>query len=199
MLCILTGDVQTGKTRWLCGLVDELDGMGVSCYGVLAPGVWVEHGDSSADGRSFEKRGICNVLLPDRDEVPFAVRFDLADGARESAQSDDARLGWKIFDDSIALVNGHLAALPAIAARYGRPGLLVIDELGRLELLRGQGLVRAVELLEEGPTKAFPHALVVVRSCLVDAAETRFASQWGGAVRIGPDDAGRDIVLSLSM
>ena len=38
MLFILTGDVQSGKTRWLERLVAELAADGVESRGVLAPG-----------------------------------------------------------------------------------------------------------------------------------------------------------------
>ncbi len=38
MLFVLTGDVQTGKTRWLHDLVEEIASRGVLCEGVLAPG-----------------------------------------------------------------------------------------------------------------------------------------------------------------
>ena len=40
MLYILTGEIQTGKTRWLQALIDKLAEKGVPLEGVLAPGVW---------------------------------------------------------------------------------------------------------------------------------------------------------------
>ena len=42
MLYLLTGQVQTGKTRWLQGLVSAYEARGVVVGGVLAPGVWCE-------------------------------------------------------------------------------------------------------------------------------------------------------------
>lgn len=75
------------------------------------------------------------------------------------------------------------------------PGLLVVDELGRLELLRGCGLTQAVRMLDAGPTAAFPHALVVVRDSLLDAAVERFSAVWGVLHAIGPDDKGKRHVL----
>lgn len=197
MLCILTGDVQIGKSRWLQGLVDELVATGVPCYGVLAPGLWVESDGPAADARGFEKLGIRNVLVPGGEEIAFAMRADLADDAEPCSQSDRAQLGWRISDGALARVNAHFAALPALAARDGRPGLLVVDELGRLELLRGEGLDGAMALLDAGPTRVFPHALAVVRDGLADAAERRFGSLWGGAVRVAPGEAARRQVLEL--
>ncbi len=69
--------------------------------------------------------------------------------------------------------------------------LLVVDELGRLELLRGQGLTSALALLDAGPAPAFPHALIVVREMLIAQARERFANVWGNPVAIGPDDNAR--------
>ena len=69
MLFLLTGDVQIGKTRWLEGLVGQIEEAGVPVAGVLAPGVWREQGSGG-----FEKLGIDNLLLPERHESHLAVR-----------------------------------------------------------------------------------------------------------------------------
>ena len=94
LLFLLTGEVQSGKTRWLCQVVDDLARSGVPCAGVLAPGVW--HG-TEEPGR-FEKRGIDNVLLPGGERVPFARRNDLAQAAGSfdpESQSARARLAHR--------------------------------------------------------------------------------------------------------
>ncbi|MFR8009703.1 MAG: hypothetical protein ACLU6D_10730, partial [Gordonibacter urolithinfaciens] len=72
MLFILTGGVQSGKTRWLERLVAELAADGVESRGVLAPGVWRPRADGDDGGLrppgsgegAYEKLGIDNVLLP---------------------------------------------------------------------------------------------------------------------------------------
>lgn len=74
-------------------------------------------------------------------------------------------------------------------------GLLIVDELGRLELQRGEGLTEAVALLRQGPISAFPHALVVVREELVDEAERQLGGAWPDRCRIAPDAEGRAAVL----
>lgn len=51
-------------------------------------------------------------------------------------------------------------------------------------------------LLREGPTTAFPHALVVVRDYLADDAEALLADAWPDRIRIAPDEEGRAAVLS---
>ena len=172
---------------------------------------------------SFEKLGIDNVLLPGGERVPFARRVDLAcqAGAYDSrSQSARAGLGWAIDDAAIARANAHFRELAAKAgpeieaaesvgssvsgvrsadpsladARQHVASLLIVDELGRLELMRGEGLVEAMALLDRGPTRAFPHALVVVREDLLPLAHKRLAPAWGAPEPIRPDDAGVDRV-----
>lgn len=221
MLFLLTGEVQIGKTRWLESLVTELADYGVSCVGVLAPGQWVPSEGEHADANGFEKLGIDNVLLPSGERIPFARRGDLAraDGTfDEESQAAKAELAWHIDDEAIARVNTHFdelavrasVAVPTDAkSHFGRsaegaeskdpsraPGLLIVDELGRLEIWRGGGLTSAMALLAQGPTTAFPHALVVVRDYLLDDAEALFAEAWPDRCRISPDDAGRAVILS---
>ena len=217
MLFILTGDIQIGKTRWLLELARELSRDGVVCAGVIAPGIWVP--SENGDENGLEKLGIENVLLPQNERIPFATRRDLAlaEGTLDpSSQSARMKLGWEISDAAIAQVNAHFDSLsnavggksapgaktplgkaaPSGAARQ-EPcggGLLVVDELGRLELMRNQGLTSALALLDAGPAPAFPHALIVVRETLIDQAKERFAGTWGTPVAISPDDGARRAV-----
>ena len=201
MLFILTGDVQTGKTRWLESLINSLNEHSISAQGVLAPGVWRSGNDSDAveeyvDENGFEKLGIDNVLLPDGKRIPFARRRDIAEEEgllNPDAQSEKANLLWHIDEDAICTVNDHLASLPHPTS-YSK-SLLVIDELGRLELLRGGGLVEAINLLEQGPSATFPHTLVIVRAALLDEAKTRFPL-WGEPTLIYPDCKSADQVLT---
>lgn len=113
MLYLLTGQVQTGKTRWLQGLVSAYEARGVAVGGVLAPGVWREV--TARDGAaSFEKLGIDNILLPEHETIPFASRRDLAvlDGTIDAeSQSARARLHWEISRDALARVNAHFEQL----------------------------------------------------------------------------------------
>ena len=193
MLFILTGDVQTGKTRWLESLIVSLESRGISSQGMIAPGVWRSGSDQSAiheyvDANGFEKLGIDNVLLPQHERIAFARRRDIAlsEGMLDpNAQSEKEKLLWHIDENAISRVNDHLASLPNF--NCSKPNLLVIDELGRLELLRNGGLTEALRLLEQGPCKAFPHALVIVRAALLDKATARFPL-WGEPLLIYPND-----------
>ncbi len=260
MLFMLTGEVQTGKTRWLESLVSQLSLDGVRCSGVLAPGMWRRRGadeqrEEPAEGSldleacpsarpahaggtdaaaasllplglsddagrqdplpfgglplsapvqglagsgEFEKLGIENVLLPGGERILFARRRDLSQKAGTfdpSSQSAAAQLAWDISDAALMRVNDHFASLAGSARDASvQRGLLVVDELGRLELMRGGGLTEAVSLLEAGPTPAFPHAIIVVRAALAERAGARFASSWGGFQAVFPDDAGRAVI-----
>lgn len=197
MLFLLTGDVQIGKTRWLERLASELYAEGCEVAGVVAPGVWRAAGEGG-----FEKLGIDNVLLPDGERVAFARRRDLAraEGSLDpESQSEAAQLAWHISNDALARVNAHFGLIAegmCGGAEEGeaRPRLLVVDELGRLELERGCGLVAATELLARGATARFPHALAVVRDWLLPRAVERFGAAWGGARAISPDDEARGLL-----
>ena len=201
MLFILTGDIQTGKTRWLERLIIGLSERGIGVQGVIAPGVWRSGDDPQAnaefvDANGFEKIGIDNVLLPQGERIAFSRRRDiaLAEGLIDpSAQSEKAGLFWYMDDSAIKRVNEHLAALPCPDTAAN---LLVIDELGRLELLRGEGLVEALRLLEAGPTEAFPHALVIVRAALLEAVLDRFPL-WGQPQVINANEDALDLLLEL--
>ena len=171
MLFILTGDIRTGKTTWLEMRVRELEAAGVPVRGVLAPGAW----------RGGEKAGIENVLLPSRERVLLAT--PAGDGCSTG-------LGWDFDAAAIARVNTHLAGLATAAGkRDARPGLLAIDEIGPLELRRASGLTAALTLLDDGPTRAWPHALVVVRSGLAGEVAERLRPTWGSVELIHPNDA----------
>lgn len=176
-----------------------------------------KHGFDGA-GR-FEKLGIDNVLLPQGERIGFARRRDLATEGKafaEGAQAKAAKLGWAISDAAIAQVNAHFAALakqagitpaddctdtPAATqaaaneAKLAPHAMLVVDELGRLELLRGCGLTNALAILDAGPTPQFPHAIAVVRETLLDDARQRFEPRWGEPTAISPDGASRELVL----
>ena len=198
MLFLLTGEVQIGKTRWLESLVTELADRGVPCAGVLAPCQWVPSEGEHADANGFEKLGIDNVLLPSGERIPFARRGDLAraDGTfDEESQAAKAELAWHIDDAAIDRVNAHFNEI-ATHASVAAPGLLIVDELGRLEIWRGGGLTSAMALLAQGPTTTFPHALAVVRDYLLDDAEALLAEAWPDRCRIKPNDAAREAILA---
>lgn len=201
MLFFLTGDIQIGKTRWLERQVDLLEERGVRSCGVIAPGVWIASSGPRADSNGLEKTGINNMLLPERKVVPFAVRRDIAvsEGVLdENSQSEKSKMGWHIDDRAIDAVNRHFEDIrDTVDFEHDDPGLLVIDELGHLELAKNLGLVKAMELLETGPSHAFPHAIAVVREDLFPVARDRFEDAWGRVEALRSTDEDSQKVLSL--
>lgn len=206
MLLILTGQIRTGKTTWLRARVGALEAAGVACYGVTAPGVWDDRG---------RKVAIDNELLPGTRRVRLARAADPAEAGG---------MAWDFDAAALARVNAHLAGLrgdgphesgqrggrpagdvpredsphkDASPARAARPGLLVVDELGPLELRRGAGLTEALALLAEGPTPAWPHALVVVRAGLAKEAAALLGPAWGEVRELRPDEAGTELLTGV--
>lgn len=216
MLLILTGQIRTGKTTWLRARVGALEAAGVACYGVTAPGVWDDRG---------RKVAIDNELLPGARRVRLARAADPAEaggmawdfdaaalarvnahlaGLREGGQRGDGPAGGRLDGGELregVPHGGELArSIPhgdASPARTARPGLLVVDELGPLELRRGAGLTEALALLAEGPTPAWPHALVVVRAGLAGEAASLLAPAWGEVRELRPDDAGTELLTGV--
>lgn len=197
MLFILTGNVQIGKSRWLERLADDLTRLDVTCYGVIAPGIWVESNTDAANDQGYEKLGINNLLLPDNVTVPFAQRADIAraNGTyADLSQAGRVGLGWHIDDAAIARVNEHLSSIEKRVEDDRRHKLLVIDELGRLELDHESGLVEAMRLLRNGPCAGMKDALVVVRETFAERAESLFAETWNGVLRIAPTRQDAELV-----
>lgn len=217
MLLLLTGDIQIGKTSWLLKTVARLEEGGVSVEGVVAPGVWVpvRAGEPGYEGASaglgapapadgpacrYDKRGIDNLLLPDHETVPFARREDLAraEGTYDASnQAAQVGMTWHIDDRAVARVNAHFDRLAAAADEAAgcagaphRPRVLIVDELGRLELLHDGGLTSAMALLAQGPRGYYDHAVVVARDLfgLSERVEQLFTEAWGGSVRIPHDE-----------
>ena len=146
-LALVTGDIKVGKTTVVGQVVALARARGYVCAGLWAPAHVV-------DG---QKAGI--------------QAMDLSSGerrllARVATDEGGERVGRYTFDPAvIAWANGILAA--AVAAQ---PDLLVIDEIGPLELEQGGGLAPVLEPLAAG---CVPRALVVVRTRLLDALRAR--------------------------
>ena len=295
MLFILTGTAQTGKTRWLQRLVEQLRSQEIPVYGVLAPGQWLDHGCETCGNKTceqnacehnsneqnvieqnsfkrtspsqsahaqenpsrFEKLGIDNILLPQNQKIVFATRADCASAssapntpdtstvpnasdtpsgvaampnasgtpvssvpqdtsetAPACSQSTQAKLGWAIDDVAISAVNAHFCwmcglakdcrlpedikrATGVTAQAPAAPGLLVVDEIGPLELLHGGGLTSAMDVLMQGPTPLCAHAVVVMRESLCETAAARFAGCWGEVTVIHPGESAAYHIQSL--
>ena len=149
-LALLTGGRGAGKTRWCEALASSARGAGLAVAGLLSPAVL-------AGG---EKRAI------DLLELATGESRLLAERARPDLPGT-AGLGWRFVPEALAAGNAALE-------RVGACDLLLVDELGPLELGRGSGFTAAFGLLD---ARRYGLAIVVVRPALVAAAEAR----WPGA------------------
>ena len=120
--------------------------------------------------------------------------------AAETAAKTSPLVQTNTGESTAAKAGGNvLAAAPAAnKTRLAPHAMLVVNELGRLELLHSCGLTNALAILDAGPTPQFPHAIAVVRETLLDEARRRFEPRWGKATVIGPDDAARNLVLETA-
>ena len=186
MLYILTGPIQSGKTRWLQEVVHLLEKTNIGCDGVLVPGIWNEVGGS------YEKLGIWNEMLPSHERVSFALKPDENKGIYANLSCKDTSKkdqGWYINNDAVRVVNSHFRNIQqSIPESDKNKHILIIDELGIMELERNKGLIAAVELLQKGPQGYFKHAIVVVRekNNFHKIACEKFSSSWDKVAFITP-------------
>jgi len=149
---LVTGERGVGKTHLCQQVVEQAGKIGYRCAGVLSRAVF------------------------DREEKAAITLVDVATSAeRTLAVADDTpgELRWGRY----RFVPSTLEWGSDLLAGATPCDLLIVDELGPLELTLGQGLVAALDVLDEG---AFSLALVVVRPELLDTlrdqlhcAETR--------------------------
>lgn len=140
-LWILTGEIGAGKTLACQRLVEEARGRGWDVAGVLSPGVY-QNGQKVAieavDLRSSERR-----LLARRREV--------------GAVTDVHTHEWGFDPTTLAWGNAVFeTAVPC--------DLLVVDEIGPLELEQGKGWVAALAALA---SRAYRLGVVVLRPALL--------------------------------
>lgn len=144
-IVLVTGERGVGKTRLCQRVVEEARRGGFACAGVLSrPHIEGQEnvGISLVDVATGEERTLATA-----GDSPRQVRWGRYGFVRSSLE-----WGVRLLAD----------ATPC--------DLLVVDELGPLELEMGQGLVRALDVLTRG---GFCLALVVVRPALLNKVEER--------------------------
>jgi len=140
----LTGCRQAGKTSACRGIVRLAATRGWRVAGVLSPAIF----------RNGVKVGVETIDLHSGQSRPLASRRLSRHGGLLGYEFDDVALAW---------------ANDVVASSYPCD-LLIIDELGPLELEQGKGLVAAVEVLRGG---CYRWAIVVVRPELVPVFKER--------------------------
>lgn len=142
-IAILTGPPGSGKTTTCCQLADLARRCGLDCAGLVCP----------ARFEGLRKAGI-DVL-------------DLRSGERRSlAEADD--LPGLLRTSSYRFHVSAIAWGSTVLASACPCDLLIIDEIGPLELERRQGWVNALNVLRAG---RFKLAVVVVRPALLNPFE----------------------------
>ena len=153
-IAILTGAPGTGKTTTCGRLLGHARDLGLDCAGILSPARFeggAKVGIDVVDVRSDERRRLADV-----DELPGRLRVG----------------PYRFDDDSVAWGVARLgAACPC--------DIVFVDEIGPLEMDRGEGLVNAVDVLRDGRYRL---AVAVVRASLVDAV--RAAVSVTGTVEV---------------
>ncbi len=145
-LVLLTGPSGSGKTT-LCARLAALGGeAGLSVAGILCPAVY---------------EGGLKVAI---DQLDLSTGERQRLGERADGASEGTVGRWRMDERVIARGN-------EILARIADEDLILIDELGPLELEDGGGYRQALSLLDEG---RYRRALAVVRPALLGAARARW-------------------------
>lgn len=156
-LIYVTGEIGSGKTSWCRDFVTYARAQGADVRGLLSPGVF-EHGQKVGidllDLASGQQRRLAHLRQPD-DQSGILTRR------------------WRFDADVLMWGNDVLSIIR-------KAELLIIDELGFMELEQGKGWTAALDLLDSGYSEV---ACVVVRSSLLSVAQAR----WGPGlmVRVG--------------
>lgn len=146
-IMIITGDIQIGKTT-LCREVRQLAKQrGIDTAGLLSPAVF----------KGGRKVGI-DVL-----NVQTGEKRRLAELRGEKSRELETRR-WSFIQEAVDWGNKILQnSVPC--------SLLIVDELGPIELEEQQGWVQGVKAVD---SREYQACLVVIRPHLVDTAQTRW-------------------------
>jgi len=157
---VLTGDLHVGKTTVCRAVVELARQRGYSVRGILTTPILDKAGErlgfTVLNLAGAEQRELARVERP-RKGGTDAERLDYGGPSVGPFHFDPAVLQW-----------GYDIVAQAIVARCD---LLVVDEVGRLELEQNTGFGRALDLVA---TSAVQRILLVVRSSLLDAFRRRW-------------------------
>lgn len=159
-LILLSGPPGCGKTTWCIQLQRIGARQNIPMHGIVSPPV-------IKDG---VKVGIDLLPLPNGSPRHLAVRRQNETGG---LLTDD----WRFDERQMDWGERYLA-------RIRNPQLLIVDELGPLEFLNGQGWQSAFSLVEK---RTYHLAVIVVRPSLLYAARKRWP--WAESLVLSPLEA----------
>ena len=146
-IILLTGEMQSGKTKLCLDLFQLAQDANIRVGGVISPAVF-----------KGDKKTAIDVI-----DLKSGIRKRLAE-LRTSHQSDLETQRWSFFPEVVNWGNEVLGeAVPC--------DLLIVDELGPLEFNRNEGWVNGFSALDSGEYRS---ALVVIRPSLVEDASKRW-------------------------
>jgi nucleoside-triphosphatase THEP1 len=150
-LFIITGPIGAGKTSWCLQLIREAQASGLLPCGLVSPAVF----------EAGAKTGIDLVDVSSGERRRLAVR--------RAAQETEAPAGlatqsWRFDESVVTWGNQALSQLQ-------NPRLLILDELGPLELLEQAGLVAGLKVID---SRHYDLACVVIRPSLLPTALKRW-------------------------
>ncbi|MFW5714524.1 MAG: ATP-binding cassette domain-containing protein [Brevefilum sp.] len=146
-ILILTGLSGAGKTTWCMRLAKLAEENALKVKGILSPGVYKGDQKIAIDARDIES-GVSHRLAM----------------LRERAAAELSTPRWQFDPETVSWANQVLKEIQFC-------DLLILDEIGPLELLRDEGLTAGLRLLD---TENYRVACVVVRSSLVPKALQRW-------------------------
>lgn len=156
-LFIVTGDRGAGKTTWCTELGRRALASGIVAAGLLSPAVFA----------AGQKIGIDLIDIATQERRRLANR-------RPKLPENPGGMIWQF--DAQTLQWGN-----EVLANISQCQLLLLDELGPLELLEGQGFTEGLEILDRNTMNAT--ACAVVRPSLVSNAMARWP--WGACLSLG--------------
>lgn len=159
-ILILSGERGAGKTNICLRLLRVSKQIGLKSTGVVSPGHYVDGKKTGIDVIDI----VSNIRrhLANADSLPGEIRTD-------AYRFDPAVMNW--------VNNEVIKSCPC--------DLLIIDELGPLELVRNQGWTNALDVLHYGMYKL---AVVVIRPELITVFYQRFSDRILDTITLPPAD-----------
>lgn len=152
-LILVTGEHGSGKTTWCLELAREARSAGMEPAGLVSPAVFEQGVKTGID--------LIQIATGERRHLAAIRRHAPSDSG---VRPDSPRRHWSFDPETLAWGNQVMKAL--------QPGkLLILDELGPLELLENSGFTAGIEQIQR---RNFALTCVVVRPSLLQNALERW-------------------------